>query len=245
MEPVVAAPTVDHRVHRHRDFQRRVRIHQRHQRLVAVVADADNADAAVAFRHMLHQPIDRVVCVGAVVDLGRIERIADQRAVHHIRALRAVLAADVLDDADVAALGDDVGGIIIPVERGDQMPALHVGGQRVRVIGRAGQQHRRAGRALGDQDHGVELDAVAHRDLGDAPFVVPALRCRRDRRRPFVIGWRRRGNGPSPGQQRRNPAQPCPHVRSPPRIERMGLRLPLRLSSTLEGPLVSPLQRRP
>src|ERR1022692_4518519 len=38
VEPVVAHPAIDHGIHRHRDFQRRMRIHQRHQGRESVVA---------------------------------------------------------------------------------------------------------------------------------------------------------------------------------------------------------------
>ena len=105
VKPVVAHPAIDHRIHRHRHLQRRMRVDQRHQRQEPVVRDAEDADLAVALGHVLHQPVDRVVGVGGVIDRRRILRPA-QRPVHHVVAFGAVLAADVLDDADVAAFDD-------------------------------------------------------------------------------------------------------------------------------------------
>ncbi len=66
-------------------------------------------------RDVLHQPVDGVAGVGGVIDRRRVLRPA-QRAVHHVVALGAVLAAHVLDDADVAALDDHVGGVVVAVE---------------------------------------------------------------------------------------------------------------------------------
>src|SRR5206468_2880251 len=44
VEPVVAYPSVDHRVHRHRHLERRMRIDERHQRQETVIRDAQDAD---------------------------------------------------------------------------------------------------------------------------------------------------------------------------------------------------------
>ena len=123
VEPVVAAPAVDHRVHRDGDLERGVRMDEAHQGGESVVGDADDADLAVGLRHVLHEPVDGVVGVGGMVDRGRVQRAA-QGAVHDVVALGAVLAADVLDDADVAAFDDDVGGVVVAVEAGAEMRAL-------------------------------------------------------------------------------------------------------------------------
>ena len=48
VEPVVAHPAIDHRRERHRDLQRRMRMHDRHDGRVALVRAAERADAAVA-----------------------------------------------------------------------------------------------------------------------------------------------------------------------------------------------------
>ena len=167
VEPVVALPYVDHRVDRHCGFERRVRIYEAHQRGETVVAGADGADAAVGLRHMLHQPVDGVESVGRMVDRRGVERSA-QRPVHHIIALRLVLAADVLEGDDIA--------------RPHQLRRQHakdVFGQRTegaagRLVGRirrAIEHDRRSGGAFGNDQHGVQLHPVAHRDHCFAPDI--------------------------------------------------------------------------
>ena len=116
---------------------------ERHQRQEAVVGDPEDADAAVALRHVLHQPVDGVVGVGRVIDRRRVLRPA-QRAVHHVVALGAVLPAHVLDHADVAALDDHVGGVVVAAQDRPEVGALGVARERARVVGRARQQDRRA-----------------------------------------------------------------------------------------------------
>jgi hypothetical protein len=152
-------------------------IEETHQDQEPRVRGADHADPAVRLRDVLHQPVDGVPGVGRVVDGGRIQRPA-QRAVHHVFALRAVLAADVLEDPDVAREGHDVVG-----RRDHRLQAgtRRAAGGLVGVVGRAGEQDRHlagsalAARRLRDQDHRVELHAVAHGDLDLAPVVVEAL----------------------------------------------------------------------
>ena len=68
VKPVVAHPAVHHRVHRNRDLERRMRIHQRHQRQKAIVRDSKDADFAVALGDILHQPVDGVVGIGGMID---------------------------------------------------------------------------------------------------------------------------------------------------------------------------------
>ena len=94
-------------------------------------------------RDVLHQPVDRVVGVGGVIDRRRIQRPV-QRAVHHVVPLGAVFAAHVLHDADVAALDDDVGGVVVSLEDRAQVRAVGVGRQLGGVVGRARQQDRGA-----------------------------------------------------------------------------------------------------
>ena len=112
VKPVVAHPAIDHGVHRHGNFQRGMRIDERHQRQKAVVGNAEDADFAVGFGNVFHQPVDGVVGVGGVIDRRGIQRAA-QRAVHHVVAFGAVLAANILHDADVAAFHDHVGGVVV------------------------------------------------------------------------------------------------------------------------------------
>src|SRR5437762_10573078 len=83
-----------------------MRIDQCHQRQESVVRNSEDADFAVALWNIFHEPFDGVVRVGRVIDRSGIERTA-QRARHYIVALGAVLAAYVLDDADVTTFEDD------------------------------------------------------------------------------------------------------------------------------------------
>ena len=174
VEPVVARPAIDHRVHRDGDFEGGVRMDEAHQGGESVVGDADDADLAVALGRIFYEPVDGVVGVGGVVDLGWVEGAAEG-AVHHVVAFGAVLAADVLDDADVAAVDDDVGGVVVAVEAGAEVRALRVCRQRRCAVGRAGEQDGRVFCSFRDQDDGVELDAVAHRDHDFAAVVVEAV----------------------------------------------------------------------
>ncbi len=170
VEPVVAHPAVDHRAHRRRDLQRRVRVHQGHHHGEALVGAAEHADAAVRLGHVLHEPLDRVVGVGRVIGRRRVERPA-QRPREHVVAFRAVLAAHVLEDADVA-VGDE--HLVALRQRRQQVRRGVARGAPAGVVGRARHDHRRAAGALGHDDHGEELDAVPHRDHHLAPLVVVA-----------------------------------------------------------------------
>ena len=168
MEIVVADPGVDHRAFRHRRLERGVRVDLAHQRGEAEVGRADRPDLAVAFGHVLHQPVDRVVGVGALVDPALVERPGDGPG-HDERALGAMQPPDVLDGDDVPVLGE-----LLVHRRQDVLDPLAGVAERVRVrvVGRARQQHRRVGRALLHHDDRVELGAVAHRDHDLAPDEV-------------------------------------------------------------------------
>ena len=175
VEPVVAFPHVDHRVDRHRGLERRVRVDEAHQGREAVVAGADRADTAVRFGHVPDQPVDGVPGVGRMVDRGRVERAA-QGPVHHIVAARLVLAAHVLERDDIAGahqLGrkrrKDVLG---------ERPERSVRRRLVRRIRRAVEHDRifarRGGGSPRDDEDGVELNPVAHRDHHFAADVLEA-----------------------------------------------------------------------
>ncbi len=107
MEPVVAHPPVDHRALRRSDLQRRVRPEQGHDDREAFIAAAQHPDLAVGLRQvgLVHQPVDRVIGVGRVIDLGRVER-PDRRAGDDVGAFRPIFAADVLEHPDVAILDE-------------------------------------------------------------------------------------------------------------------------------------------
>ena len=174
VEPVVAYPAVDHGIHGNGNFERGVRIDERHQREEAVVGNAENADLAVAFGDIFDEPVDGVVRVGGMIDGGGILR-AVQRAIHDVVTLGAVLAANVLDHADVAAFDDDFDGVVVAVEDGTQMGARRVTGELVGVVRRAGEEDRSVLCAFRNKDDGVKLDAVAHRDHDLAADVVEGI----------------------------------------------------------------------
>ena len=175
MEIVVAHPGVDHRIRRHRGLQCRVRVHQRHRHHHAVVAGPDHADAAVRFGHMLHQPVDRVIGVGRVIDLGGIVGAA-QRAFVDVFAARSVFATHILIDADIA-VGEEHRVRSAHRHVGIGAAVLH---RAFGIVGRAFEQYRRVVRALHHHDHGMQLHAVAHRDIDHALDVVEGLIRRRE-----------------------------------------------------------------
>ncbi len=211
VEPVVAHPAVDHRVHRHRHFQRGMRIDQRHQRLEAIVGDAQRADLAVRLGDVLHQPVDGVVRVGGVVHRRRVQRPV-HRPVHHVVALGTVLAAHVLHHADVAVLDDDVGGVVVALQHRAEVAAHGVRGQCLGVVRRAGEQHAGMAGTFRDQDDGVQLHPVAHRDHHVARDVVVIASGRHELRRGLagvgrilglrcIGGLQRAAGGKQQGQQ--------------------------------------------
>ena len=171
VEPVVAHPAVDHRAFRCGHLQRRMRVRQRHHHGEPLVRGAKHADAAVGFRDVLHQPVDGVVGVGRMVDLGVVER-SHQRPRDHVVALRAVFPTDILEHADVAALHEHLVALRQDVEH---VRRSHAAGAPVGIVGRARQQDRRVVRTLRHHDDRVQLDAVAHRDHHLALDVVVAV----------------------------------------------------------------------
>ena len=171
MEPVVAHPAVDHRAHRRCDFERRVRMHERHDYGEALVRASEHAHAPVRLGDVLHEPVDGVVGVGRMVDVRGIQRTLE-RPGHDVVALGAVLAADVLEDADVAVGDED---LIALRQRCQHTRRARPRCARRGVVRRARQEHRRTLGGLGNDDDGVELDAVAHRNHLDALDVVVAF----------------------------------------------------------------------
>ncbi len=126
---------------------------------------------------VLHQPVDGVVGVGGVVDLAGVERAA-QRARHHVLAFGAVLAAHVLEHADIAAAHEH---LITLRQFGIHMRRFEARGAAVGVIRRARQQDGGMLGALGNHDDRMQLHAVAHRDHHFALDVVVARRRRSQR----------------------------------------------------------------
>src|SRR3546814_21122205 len=74
---------------------------------------------------------------------------------------RSVFAAHVLIDADIARLDERLVG---ERPRREHRRRVHPLGAARGIVRRAREDDRRVGRALGDDDDGIELHAVAHRD---------------------------------------------------------------------------------
>ena len=162
-----------------------MRIDECHERQEPVVRDAEYSDASIALGRVLHQPVDRVVGIGCVIDRGGIQPSV-QRTIHHVVAFRPVLAADVLHDPDVATVDDDLGRVVVAVQDRTEMCALRVAGQDVwrrTACASAGWARLRAPR---HQDHRVQLDAVPHRDHDVTPDVIEGIGHRPERRRSFA-----------------------------------------------------------
>jgi len=115
VKPVVTHPSVHHGIHGYRNFKRRMRIYQRHQRGKTIVRNSENAHPPVTLGDVLHQPVDGVVGVGGVVDGSWILRAA-QGPVHHVVTLRVILAANVFDHADIAALDDYIHCVVVALQ---------------------------------------------------------------------------------------------------------------------------------
>src|ERR1051326_5429033 len=81
-----------------------MRINGRDRRKPTVVRDSEDADAAVIVLDVLHQPVDRVVSVGTLIDTLCIFRIAHWPS-HHELAFRTVPSANILRHKDVAVSG--------------------------------------------------------------------------------------------------------------------------------------------
>ena len=188
MEPVIAHPSIDHRAFRRGDLQRGMRIEQRHRNGEALIRRSDHPDATVRFRQvcLVHQPIDRVIGIGDMIDFGRVER-ADHRAGDHIIPLRSVFAANVLIDADIAVAHEHLVG--------QRQRRKHAGtgralGATAGVIRRARQDDRCVLGILGNDDDREQLGPVAHRDHHlAAHIIVRSGRRRKFRRNVICRGW--------------------------------------------------------
>jgi hypothetical protein len=143
-----------------------VRMHQRHQRQETVVADAQNAHLAIGLGNVLDQPVDAVVGVRRFVHRRGILRPVN-RAVHHVVALRAVLAANVLNHANVAAFHNHVRSVVIAIQSPPQVRAGGVAGQLIGAVRRARQQDR--ARAWRPWAPGPPYAASRRRASGSSP----------------------------------------------------------------------------
>jgi hypothetical protein len=165
--PVVTHPAVDHRAFRRGGLQRRVRVEQGHGHRPAVVGRADHADVAVRFLDVLHQPVDGVPGVGGVVGLVGLSGPIGGRVMMYLPSepylpRMSCQTRMVLPSAQSLS----------PDHTASAMCGLLSGREAVGVVWRALEQHRQAVRALRDQQHGVQLHAVAHRDHHLALDVV-------------------------------------------------------------------------
>ena len=168
VEPVVAHPTIDHGTLRSRDFESWVRIHERHDYGEAFIRASEHTDLAVGFRHVFHKPFDGVVSVCGFVGQGRVQR-ATKRTRHEVLALRAVFAADVLENANVA-IGDK--DFVALGQCGKHVGRIRSGGAPSGIIRRARKENGSVVRALRHDNDGKELDAIAHGNHDVALFIV-------------------------------------------------------------------------
>ena len=140
MEEVVAHPGVPHRGLGADRLEGGMGADAGHRGEPAGIGDAEHAHLPIVVGDVLHQPVDRVVRVGALVGAGGA-RVG--RPVHVEAALRAVAATDILHDPDVALDSGSAPG----------------------AIGSTSHQDReRRGCAPGRHDHRKQVDAVAGRD---------------------------------------------------------------------------------
>ncbi len=133
MEPIVAAPSIHHWVHRNHALQRGMRMNHRHQRKKSVIRNPQHAHLPIRLGNILHQPVNRVVSIGRLVHWSRIQRPMN-RPVHHIVALAPILPANILHHANISALHNRLRRVVIPPKRRSQMLALRIARQQRRVV---------------------------------------------------------------------------------------------------------------
>ena len=98
---VVPVKPIRHRRLRRDRFDRRMPVDAGHRGVEARIRDTVDADAAIVVRHVLDQPIDRVVSVGRLINLVAL-LVRDVGPHIFINALAHVPAAHVLVNEDVA-----------------------------------------------------------------------------------------------------------------------------------------------
>ena len=148
---------VGHRRLGRRGFDGGMRIDDARGSVEPRIRDTPDADAAVVVGHVLQQPLDRVVGVGALVDVGVRLRLVDVRPHLDEIAFRQITPADVLKHEDVA-------GLVERLRRSQPRPEL-IDAVRRHAVRRARHQERIAPRGvLRHVDRREEPLAVAHRD---------------------------------------------------------------------------------
>ena len=137
-------------------LERGMRIDHAHRRVEAGIGDAEHANVAVVVRNVLHEPVDGVVGVGALVDFFRA-LVWIERADVNVITFGAIAAADVLRDEDELVLrqfaegAERIAVVVRAVGLQRIRRAREHDGPRLRII-------------LRHIDASEELHAVAHGD---------------------------------------------------------------------------------
>ena len=174
VKPVVTSPPVHHGIHRHGHFERRVRIDQRHQRQKTVVGNSQNADLAIRFRNIFNEPVNGVVRVSGMINGRGIQRPM-KRAGHDVVAFGAVFSANILNHPDVSAFENHFERVVVAAQVRAEVRAVEMASEAVGVVRSARQKDRGVFGTCRNEDDGMQLRAVAHRDHHDAPCVVKSV----------------------------------------------------------------------
>ena len=137
-------------------LERRMRINHPHRGVEARIRNAEHSHLTVVARHILHQPVDRVVSVRAFVRVLRsLVRIEGPHV--HVVALRAVAPAHILRHEDEPVLRQHA-------ERPDGVRVI-VRAVRLQRVGRAREHDGPRLRIVLGHIHAREkMHAVAHRN---------------------------------------------------------------------------------
>ncbi len=145
-------------------FQRRVRVEKSERGRQPVIGNAVHANVPVVVRDVFHEPVDRIVGIGGLVGGLGIAEVDPGGKIE--RALRFKASAKILDDEDVAVLGQLLYG-------GRHLLRRLLGD----AVGSASKQNgQRAGLIDWSEDNGLEANAVAH---GNHDFLKLEDRLRR------------------------------------------------------------------
>ena len=124
--------------------------------------------------HVFDQPVDGVVGVSRLIDWGGVEG-AVEGPVHHVVALAAVFAANVLHDSNVAAFEDGLGGVVVAQEAGAEMGAVALVVSVIALYGVRVSRMPARFAPLGTRMTVCSLTLVAHGDHDFAASVVHAV----------------------------------------------------------------------
>ena len=163
-----------------------MRIDQRHDDGESFIRASQHADFAIGFRHIFHEPLDGIVCVGRVIHHARIERTS-QRPGHYVFSFRPILAANILKYPDVPVRSEHLIAFRQNGKHARRLSSFRTSGGVVRC---AGHDHRRVPGAFRNNDDRMQLDAVAHRNHDFAFDMVVGPRWRFEFR--WNVGRQRR-----------------------------------------------------